>query len=504
MAKIDWKERIAEAAAGKNTTSRAYSLIQRNVVVWVILTGLSIFLGAANHRAKRINRGIADYWYTTNISAFFFGVVFAIIGYFAAKTNEKKTLALVLMGCEAISMFTYYLQLNRMGIVTVDSSGHPVDIARYLEWLTCCPALIYLIGEVTNNENVASNVIFWDYVVLLTGLVGALVKEPYSHLFSCISAISFIYLVDGLWEMYTNAITGVSKCALDPKALKIARFSTNLCWWAFPVVWHLQKTKTIPFDVCEMLLCLADIGAKVFLTLVLINASVEQAQNAKVEALSAVASDMQEAMGNTDALLEKMMPAGVLEQLKSGKTEAEEFDCVTVFFSDIAGFTVLSSKTSTKDMLNTLNKLWLEYDRIAKKWGIYKVETIGDAYLGVVGCPDRVTDHAIRAVQFAIDIMDMVTNFKTATGGTIQIRIGLNSGMITAGVLGDLNPHWCIVGDTVNTASRMESTSKPMCIHISETTYNLAKSGPFKISDPDVMQVKGKGAMTTFWVYGRA
>ena len=84
----------------------------------------------------------------------------------------------------------------------------------------------------------------------------------------------------------------------------------------------------------------------------------------------------------------------------------------------------------------------------------------------------------------------------------IQIRIGLNSGPITAGVLGDLNPHWCIVGDTVNTASRMESTSKAMHIHISEATYLLCKND-FNFSEPDVMQIKGKGTMTTYWVQGR-
>ena len=107
-------------------------------------------------------------------------------------------------------------------------------------------------------------------------------------------------------------------------------------------------------------------------------------------------------------------------------------------------------------MLSTLNKLWIEYDRIARKWGVYKVETIGDAFLGISGCPERATDHAVRAVHFAIDIMKMVGDFRTTTGEAIQIRVGLNSGPVTAGVLGDMNPHWCIVGDTVNTASRME------------------------------------------------
>jgi class 3 adenylate cyclase len=97
----------------------------------------------------------------------------------------------------------------------------------------------------------------------------------------------------------------------------------------------------------------------------------------------------------------------------------------------------------------------------------------------------------------------MAKRFKTVLGDSIQTRIGLNSGPITAGVLGELNPHWCIVGDTVNTASRMESTSKPMRIHISESTYNQIKGKGFVLSDPDPINVKGKGQMTCYWVEGR-
>ena len=141
-------------------------------------------------------------------------------------------------------------------------------------------------------------------------------------------------------------------------------------------------------------------------------------------------------------------------------------------------------------MLNTLNSLWIEYDAIARKWGIYKVETIGDAYLGVAGCPEKVPDHAYRACNFSLDIINMVKTFKTTMGDPIQIRIGLNSGPITAGILGELNPHWCIVGDTVNTASRMESTSKAMMIHISESVYNQVKNKNLVLSEPEVMNVK--------------
>lgn len=101
-------------------------------------------------------------------------------------------------------------------------------------------------------------------------------------------------------------------------------------------------------------------------------------------------------------------------------------------------------------MIATLNKMWQEYDRLALKWGMYKVETIGDAYVGVVGCPERRPDHAERAVNFALSIIDMIRQFKTAMNTSIQIRIGLASGPVTAGVLGEMNPHWCVVGKLVN------------------------------------------------------
>jgi class 3 adenylate cyclase len=167
----------------------------------------------------------------------------------------------------------------------------------------------------------------------------------------------------------------------------------------------LVRSHILTFAQGEVVYAVADVIAKVFLTLVLINATVEETQATKVSALSEVANEMQAEIGNSEKLLERMMPADVIEQIKSGKaTEAQEYECVTIFFSDICNFTVLSSKTKTKDMLATLNNLWVEYDALARKWGVYKIETIGDAFLGVTGCPEKVPDHAARCANFSIGI----------------------------------------------------------------------------------------------------
>ncbi|KAJ3096111.1 Guanylate cyclase 2G [Phlyctochytrium bullatum] len=451
-------------------------MMNRSIFIWATL---SLILGyytiSGRHRFKRYNRGYADNAYEYAAVAFLIGVVFAYLGGKGTKNEEKKSLSKVLFWVNFMAMATYIIQALRLTPTVGDSQGRPMDPARFLEWFSTCPVTIEIIGEITQTRRIAKKTVKFDVTLLIFGLTASVVKDPYSYLASTCAVVCFTFVFKGLWDMFTKAIDGETDCNLDPMALKAARTATCFSWLAF------------------------------FLTLVLVNASVEESQNAKVSAVSSIAREMEMAMEHSDKLLSKMMPQSVLEQIKSGKaTAAEEFQSVTVFFSDIANFTVLSSKNTTKDMLATLNKLWVEYDAIAKRWGMYKVETIGDAYLGVTGAPERVPDHAERAVNFSLDVIEMVKTFKTVIGDNIQIRVGLNSGPITAGILGEENPHWCIVGDTVNTASRMESTSKAMQIHISESTYNLIKDKGFKISPCEVMTVKGKGSMNTYWVLGRS
>ena len=144
------------------------------------------------------------------------------------------------------------------------------------------------------------------------------------------------------------------------------------------------------------------------------------------------------------------MPQEVIQQIKSGQsTEAQEYESVTIFFSDIANFTVLSSKTSTKDMLSTLNKLWIEYDAIARKWGLYKVETIGDAYVGVCNLVKKQeADHAKRIAEFAMDTLKAASDTQIlpedGSMGTVRIRVGIHCGPIVARVVGSRNPRYCV------------------------------------------------------------
>ncbi|KAI8832223.1 nucleotide cyclase [Chytriomyces cf. hyalinus JEL632] len=255
----------------------------------------------------------------------------------------------------------------------------------------------------------------------------------------------------------------------------------------------------------EVMFCVADIFAKVFVTVIMVNATFEESMGAKAKRIGEVAEEIEAQMVQADKLLEKLMPPSIVAAMKAGKaTGAEEYASVTVFFSDIPNFQALSGKLSAKEMLSVLNNLWNEYEVICKRWGMYKVETIGDAFLGVIGAPERVPDHAERAASFAVDVIEMVKNFDTGIGEPFVTRVGLNCGPITAGVLGDANPHWCIVGDAVNTASRMESTSQPYRIHISESTYKQINNKGFQLEGPDVMNIKGKGTMNTYWINGRA
>ncbi|KAJ8021419.1 Atrial natriuretic peptide receptor 1 [Holothuria leucospilota] len=207
----------------------------------------------------------------------------------------------------------------------------------------------------------------------------------------------------------------------------------------------------------------------------------------------------------SDSLLYRMLPRSVANQLKIEQVvTAESYESVTVYFSDIVGFTVLSSKSSPMQVVTLLNGLYNLFDARIEKYDVYKVETIGDAYMVASGLPNRNGDkHAGEVATLALDLMDHLRNFIVPhqEDQTLQLRVGLHTGPCAAGVVGSKMPRYCLFGDTVNTASRMESHSLPMKIHISENCKSLLeKTGSYRFTSRGQVEIKGKGWMTTYWL----
>ncbi|KAJ7420575.1 hypothetical protein BTVI_20839 [Pitangus sulphuratus] len=206
-------------------------------------------------------------------------------------------------------------------------------------------------------------------------------------------------------------------------------------------------------------------------------------------------------------LLHQMLPKSVAKQLrKCQKVEAENYDQVTIFFSDIVGFTSIAASCTPLQVVEMLNNLYVCFDTRIESYDVYKVETIGDAYMVVSGLPERNgTRHADEIAKMSLDLVAAVRQvvIPHMPTGRLELRAGIHTGPCVAGVVGYKMPRYCLFGDTVNTASRMESTSLPQKIHISSATYEaLLADDAYEIELRGEIEVKGKGKMKTYWLLG--
>ncbi|XP_067118105.1 LOW QUALITY PROTEIN: retinal guanylyl cyclase 2 [Osmerus mordax] len=211
----------------------------------------------------------------------------------------------------------------------------------------------------------------------------------------------------------------------------------------------------------------------------------------------------------TEKLLTQMLPPSVAEALKLGCTvEPEYFDSVTLYFSDIVGFTTISANSEPIEVVDLLNDLYTIFDAIIGNHDVYKVETIGDAYMVASGLPDSNGNrHAAEISNMALDILSAVGTFKMRhmPDVPVRIRIGLHTGPCVAGVVGLTMPRYCLFGDTVNTASRMESTGMPYRIHVHNSTVKilLELQAGYQVQLRGKTDLKGKVTEDTYWLIGR-
>lgn len=209
----------------------------------------------------------------------------------------------------------------------------------------------------------------------------------------------------------------------------------------------------------------------------------------------------------TEALLFEMLPRSVAEQLRRGTSvEAESFDTVTIYFSDIVGFTAMSAESTPLQVVDFLNDLYTCFDSIVGHYDVYKVETIGDAYMVVSGLPIRNGEqHAGEIASMSLDLLEAVKRFtvRHRPHDDLKLRIGIHSGPVCAGVVGLKMPRYCLFGDTVNTASRMESTGEALKVHCSpECKRLLDHLQGYNLKERGAVELKGKGAVVTYWLTG--
>ncbi|XP_050793798.1 guanylate cyclase soluble subunit beta-2-like [Gopherus flavomarginatus] len=220
----------------------------------------------------------------------------------------------------------------------------------------------------------------------------------------------------------------------------------------------------------------------------------------KKEELRILSKNLEAERKKTETLLYAMLPKHVANLLKEGKkVEAGEFNSCTILFSDIVTFTNICSACEPIQIVNMLNSMYSKFDRLTSVHNVYKVETIGDAYMVVGGVPVPIASHAKRVANFALGMRTAAREvMNPITGEPIQIRVGIHTGPVLAGVVGEKMPRYCLFGDTVNTASRMESHGLPNKIHLSPTAFRALQNQGFEIVERGEIEVKGKGKMTTY------
>ncbi|MBD1912611.1 adenylate/guanylate cyclase domain-containing protein [Leptolyngbya sp. FACHB-16] len=225
----------------------------------------------------------------------------------------------------------------------------------------------------------------------------------------------------------------------------------------------------------------------------------ERLQRAEFRALKELEAEREK----SERLLLNILPEAVAQQLKQDqRTIAEQFSEVSVLFADIVGFTEMSAGRPPVEIVNLLNQIFSEFDFLAETHGLEKIKTIGDSYMVVGGLPIERADHLEAIADMALDMQQAIVRFSEITDRPFQMRIGINSGPVVAGVIGVKKFIYDLWGDTVNTASRMEAYSVPGGIQVTESVYQRLKKR-YDLEERGEISVKGKGSMRVYLLKGK-
>jgi adenylate cyclase len=255
----------------------------------------------------------------------------------------------------------------------------------------------------------------------------------------------------------------------------------------------LFRDVDVPVAFTSMMLALNVIGAgSIAFTLLAIFAKQRNT------ALTALRAEQEK----SEDLLLRVLPRPIAERLKgSHETIADQFVAASVLFADVVDFTPFAQRLAPEEVVDFLDHLFSRFDSLVERCGLEKVKTIGDCYMAVAGVPDPSSDHARKAALLALGMRKVVASSAAAGWAGLELRIGINSGPVVAGVIGRKRFLYDLWGDAVNTASRMESHGTPGEIQITRETYELLKD-EFVCKRRGTIPVKGKGRMETWYLVG--
>ena len=205
----------------------------------------------------------------------------------------------------------------------------------------------------------------------------------------------------------------------------------------------------------------------------------------------------------SEGLLNSLLPTSVAERLKRGENVADYYDDATVLFADLVDFTRFASQLGPGKVVERLNQVFRSFDLIVERHGLEKIKTIGDAYMLAGGIPERRDDHAAAVVEAALNMISACERLSQGEEHELTVRIGIHTGPVMAGVIGKRRYAYDLWGDTVNVASRMESSGMPGRIHVSKSTARAVESD-FRLEHRGAVEIKGKGVMSTSFVLGRS
>jgi adenylate cyclase len=389
-------------------------------------------------------------------------------------------------------------------LVEAGTQGYPPETKRRLMILNMIAYLIVVTTLIYGLQQAALNFDRYRPIVYINfAIVVVVAAVPFMHRFGSVAAallilvaeyaalIAFVYYLgreSGLHIQYVAfsagafVVLGLARLWLIIPAITVALALHLASWFWFP---QSQAAIPAPQDVLDSLYTQAAVT-----TFGIISAAVfyafRLAENAKAE---------------TEALLRNILPDTIVERLKAKPAEpvADTFAEASILFADISGFVPLARRLGAGETVALLNTLVSMFDDLAERHGVEKIKTIGDAYMVASGVPEPAPDFAHRLARMALAMQDAVAELCTRTGYDIEMRMGLATGPVMAGVIGRRKFSYDIWGDAVNLAARLENTSVPGRIHICPASH-ARLAGDFAVEPRGPIEIKGLGRQSTWFL----